>query len=201
MQKIQRSLNTEEPIKIGHLLQFPDFFEFDLSTIDLDTVKEMLVQSLLGALKDFNSMRDQEGAFLLKDMNDRMRTIEQFSEIVSSKGRGNIEIEYERLWNNIARLIDEDKIDKMRLEQEIAIIADKVDITEECVRMSSHLEIFRETLNKQGEVGKKLTFILQEMLREANTMNSKTTDTEISHKVIRIKEEIEKLREQAQNLE
>lgn len=201
LQKIQKSLKTQEQIKISHLLQLPDFFEFDLAALDLDKVKEMLLESLQGAIKEFNLMREQEGSFLLNDMKERMKEIEQLSTIVSSQGRGNIKTEYERLWNNIARLIDEDKIDKMRLEQEIAIIADKVDITEECVRMSSHLELFRDTLNKEGEVGKKLTFILQEMLREANTMNSKTTDTNISHKVILIKEEIEKLREQAQNLE
>ena len=88
-----------------------------------------------------------------------------------------------------------------RLEQEIAIISDRVDITEEIVRMKSHLDLFNKTLNTNGEVGKRLNFILQEMNREANTMNSKTTMLEISHRVIKIKEEVEKLREQIQNIE
>ena len=74
-------------------------------------------------------------------------------------------------------------------------------LTEECVRMHSHLKLFEDTCKQKGESGKKLNFILQEMLREANTMNSKTSDIEVSHKVIKIKEEIEKLREQAQNIE
>jgi uncharacterized protein (TIGR00255 family) len=98
-------------------------------------------------------------------------------------------------------LLEDTKIDRDRLEQEIALIADKVDITEECVRMDSHLQLLNETLHRKGDVGKKLTFILQEMLREANTMNSKSSDIVIQHRVIAIKEEIERMREQVQNIE
>ena len=97
--------------------------------------------------------------------------------------------------------IDKKKVDKDRLELELAFIADRVDITEECTRLSSHLELFKEIMDTQAEVGKQLTFVLQEMHRETNTIGSKTSDVTISHDMIRMKEEIEKLREQVQNLE
>ncbi len=83
---------------------------------------------------------------------------------------------------------------------ELALIADRVDITEECTRLSSHLELFKEIMDTKAEVGKQLTFVLQEMHRETNTIGSKTSDVTISHEMIRMKEEIEKLREQVQNV-
>jgi uncharacterized protein (TIGR00255 family) len=84
---------------------------------------------------------------------------------------------------------------------ELAMIADRVDVTEECIRLDSHLELFKEVLDTKDEVGKQLTFLLQEMHRETNTIGSKTSDVGISHKMIHLKEEIEKIREQVQNLE
>ena len=98
-------------------------------------------------------------------------------------------------------LISGNKIDHDRLELELALISDKVDITEECVRLKSHLALFRDVLLHRDEIGKQLTFILQEMQRETNTIGSKTTDIFISHCMIKVKDELEKLREQIQNLE
>ena len=97
--------------------------------------------------------------------------------------------------------ISNNEIDKNRLELELALIADKVDVTEECERMASHVKLFEDVLKNRDEVGKQLTFLLQEMHRETNTIGSKTTDITISHEMIGLKEEIEKLREQVQNLE
>jgi len=98
-------------------------------------------------------------------------------------------------------MLKEDKIDKTRLEQELALIADKVDITEETVRMKSHIELFQKNLQAGSPIGKKLNFILQEMNRETNTMSNKSTIIDISHKIVTLKEEIEKVREQIQNIE
>jgi len=97
--------------------------------------------------------------------------------------------------------INQKEVDEDRLELELAIIADRVDVTEECIRLFSHLDLFKDVLDNKDEVGKQLTFILQEMHRETNTIGSKTSDISISHEMIRMKEEIEKLREQIQNLE
>jgi uncharacterized protein (TIGR00255 family) len=106
-----------------------------------------------------------------------------------------------KLSNRIKDLVDNHDIDENRLEMEMALLADRVDITEECTRMASHIELFRDIFQVKEEVGKQLTFILQEMQRESNTIGSKTTDVSISHSVIHVKEEIEKIREQVQNLE
>jgi uncharacterized protein (TIGR00255 family) len=201
LKKLKKELGITGEISLDHLLSFNDLFEPGLQSVDADLMKKTLLKALDMALEQFEAMREAEGGNLLTDMQNRISKIHEWTKFVKENGRNNIQKEFERLKNNVFSLIDTGKIDKNRLEAELALISDKVDVTEECVRMDSHIQLFNETLNNKGEAGKKLTFILQEMLREANTMNSKTTDTNIAHKVIRIKEEIEKIREQAQNVE
>ncbi len=201
LKRLKDEFNLAGEITLEHLLTFSDLFEPGLESVDAEQMKKMLLQGLDKALQQFEAMRQAEGENLLADMQKRIAMISEWTDFVKKNGRNNIQKEFERLKNNVFSLIDTGKIDKNRIEAELAVISDKVDITEECVRMASHIQLFNETLKNSGEAGKKLTFILQEMLREANTMNSKTTDTNIAHKVIRIKEEIEKIREQAQNVE
>ncbi len=198
---IHKKLNLSGSITMDNLMEFGDLFDPGLQSIESKKIKKYLLKGINDALKQFEDMRKAEGNNLSADMKNRIDQISEWTEFVGEKGRDNIQKEFERLQNNIFLLIDSNKIEKNRLEAELAIISDKVDVTEECVRMASHIKLFNDTLNNNGEAGKKLTFILQEMLREANTMNSKTTDTNIAHTVIRIKEEIEKLREQSQNIE
>jgi uncharacterized protein (TIGR00255 family) len=107
----------------------------------------------------------------------------------------------DKLRERIKKLMDSNEVDQGRLEQELALIADRVDVTEECLRLRSHIKLFTDELAGKGAIGKKLTFILQEMHREANTIGAKTTNISIAHEVIKIKEEVEKVREQVQNLE
>ena len=201
LKKVRESLNIKEPVSLDHLLNFSDLFEFNIESVDEGEITALLYPSLEEALQQFNDMREAEGAHLIEDMEMRIKNIYELSAFVEKKGKLNVSGEFDKLLARVKNLIDEQKIDKERLEQEIAIMADRVDITEECVRMNSHIKLFKKTIENNDEAGKKLTFILQEMLRESNTMNSKTSDIEISHRVIRIKEDIEKLREQAQNLE
>jgi uncharacterized protein (TIGR00255 family) len=201
LKKVRESLNIKEPVSLNHLLNFSDLFEFNIESVDEEEITALLYPSLEEALQQFNDMREAEGAHLIEDMKMRIKNIYELSAFVEKKGKLNVSGEFDKLLTRVKNLIDEQKIDKERLEQEIAIMADRVDITEECVRMNSHIKLFNKTIENNDEAGKKLTFILQEMLRESNTMNSKTSDIEISHRVIRIKEDIEKLREQAQNLE
>ena len=198
---IHGKLKLSGDITLENLLVFGDLFDPEFQSMDAKKIKNALLTGLNDALNKFEDMRQAEGNNLLIDMKDRIIKISEWTDFVKNNGRNNIKKEFERLQNNIFSLIDSSKIEKNRLEAELAIISDKVDVTEECVRMDSHIKLFNNTINNDGEAGKKLTFILQEMLREANTMNSKTTDTNIAHKVIRIKEEIEKIREQAQNIE
>ncbi len=201
LQTIHQTLGLEEPVRLSHLLAYLPLAESDSIRLEDDAFKALLEPALRDALTQLNAMRAAEGAHLKRDMEERIALIAGLTEDIKSKAGGNVQETFDRLLENIRALIGAQKLDETRLEQEIALISDKVDITEECVRMDSHLHLFRQTLEKQGETGKKLTFILQEMLREANTMNSKNANVAIQHQVIRVKEEIEKIREQAQNLE
>jgi len=196
-----------EALQIAHPITMQDVLNYysmsDTNGIDIDDERfvVLLKSAVSEGLAQFNQMREEEGRNLQKDVESRIKTINDLTELVKQKAKLNVGQMFDKMVQNVQDLIDGQKIDASRLEQEIAIISDKVDITEECVRMDSHLDLFGQTMRKKGEKGKKLTFILQEMLREANTMNSKNSDVEIQHQVIRIKEEIEKIREQAQNIE
>jgi uncharacterized protein (TIGR00255 family) len=201
LQSLKETLKIHEEITLSHILSFPDLFEIDTDTLDPKEIQSLLESVLEEALEAFNSMRKEEGIFLLKDMRERIDIIVDRLNQIEKYSKLNVGDEFKRLLTNVENLVSERKFDRSRLEQEIAIISDRVDITEECVRMESHIKLFKETLKNEVEIGKKLNFILQEMLREANTMNSKTSNIEVSHDVIRIKEEIEKLREQTQNIE
>lgn len=201
IKSVKELLKIDEDIKLSHLLSMGDLFEIDLDTLDENELLKIINKTLDQALDSLNKMRDIEGNHILEDMLDRNKTITELLAFVEKKCKLNVQLEFDRQLENVRNLVTQDKIDQDRLNMEIALIADRVDITEECVRMHSHLKLFEDTCKQKGESGKKLNFILQEMLREANTMNSKTSDIEVSHKVIKIKEEIEKLREQAQNIE
>jgi len=199
--RIKEKLNIEQPVSLQDLLNYHALADTNGIKMELETFEAMLKPATDKALEQLNLMRGTEGNHLLEDMSFRLQLIQELTDSVSEMGGKNVQKVFDKMVQNIEDLIGAQKIDSSRLEQEIALISDKVDITEECVRMNSHLKLFNKTIKKSGEAGKKLTFILQEMLREANTMNSKNSDIEIQHQVIRIKEEIEKIREQAQNIE
>lgn len=201
LKSIKNKLNIPGEIELSHLLQFEELFEVDASILDEEKLFNQLKSTLEEAITIFNKMRTKEGEHLIADMNERLELINKIINEVNQKSDGIVRDEFEKMMKRIEELLDNKKIDAERLEQEIAIISDKVDITEELTRFESHIGQFKQTLKRDSELGKKLTFILQEMHREANTINSKTTDVEISHEIIRVKEEIEKIREQTQNIE
>lgn len=198
---IKKKLNLQDSIELRHILQFQELFEVDISGIDEKEFYIAIKKTLLEALSAFNEMRAQEGNNLGSDINNRLVHITEIVKFVEAKAPVNVKTEYEKLVARVVEILSGQKVDQDRMMQEIALISDKVDISEELTRLKSHVQQFERTLKDDSELGKKLTFILQEMHREANTMSSKTTDVEISHQVIKIKEEIEKIREQAQNLE
>ncbi len=201
LSQIKEIAGLDTPIELQHLLSFKDLISFEEdNSIDetlLATLKELTAESL----DKLNEMRSQEGDNLEQDILHRLDMVEKLTTEVSELGKDNPRKEFDKLYQRLMSLMDEEKIDRTRLEQELALISDKVDITEETVRMKSHLNLFRENLKKGSPVGKKLNFILQEMHREANTMANKTTLVPVAHRVVTIKEEIEKLREQIQNIE
>ena len=201
LKTIQEKLNLKGEIELSHLLQFDELFEVDASAIDEDILFDALKKTLEQALEVFNLMRAKEGKHCIQDMSQRLDIIDKIIKEVKQKAPATVREEFEKQLQRINELLENNKIDSERLEQEVALISDKTDITEELTRFESHIQQFKQTLQRDSELGKKLTFILQEMHREANTINSKTTQIDIAHKIIQVKEEIEKIREQTQNIE
>jgi len=169
---------------------------------DVDALWQSISEGLSRCLDDLDTMRSQEGAALSRDMTMRLDKIEGMQRAISSLAPASIENARKRMADTLARLMN-DQPDPARLAQEIAFLAERTDITEELTRLSSHMAQFRALLtNSRNEaIGRKLDFLLQEMGREANTIASKAMDADISFDVVNIKAELEKIREQAQNIE
>lgn len=155
----------------------------------------------LQALDDLESMRVQEGAALAKDMSGRLQTIKEHRSAIAHRSPALIEETFERMKQRIEKLLGSEVPDLPRLHQELAIYAERGDITEEIVRLDSHMIQFDQQLNRAESVGKTLDFLLQEMGREVNTIGSKANDAEIASHVVHMKAELERIREQVQNVE
>jgi uncharacterized protein (TIGR00255 family) len=157
------------------------------------------------ALSDLEQMRAREGEELAAEMRSRLDEIERHVPIIEDAASGLVEAYRSRLQKRIAELVARDgqniELDQGRLSQEVAYLADRSDISEEIARLRSHLTQFREVVETEGETGKRLDFLLQELNREANTVLSKSTDMTIKEAGLAIKAEVEKLREQVQNVE
>jgi uncharacterized protein (TIGR00255 family) len=153
------------------------------------------------ALDDLCDMRKQEGLALAKDMQKRVETMKDHRSAVASRSPIVVQENFERMKERIAKLLGTDPPDLPRLHQELAIYADRGDITEEIVRLDSHMLQFEQQLNRAESVGKTLEFLLQEMGREVNTIGSKANDAAIAGQVIYMKAELERIREQVQNVE
>ena len=183
------------------LARFPDVLSVEKQEEDQDAVKEILVEAMDLAIDDFNTMRTREGERLTADILSRAETIERLTGIVESRSPQTVSEYRARLEVKMRDVLQNTQIDESRLLTEAAIFADKIAVDEETVRLHSHLSQLRELLAKGGAVGRKLDFLIQEFNREANTIGSKCNDIEISRHVVDIKAEIEKIREQIQNLE
>ena len=145
--------------------------------------------------------KEEEGEKLDEDFRRRLEKIAATTHKIETLVHGNQKIYFEKLKNRLRDLLGDEKLDTDRLHREVAFLAERSDITEETVRMKSHLELFEKWLGRQGEIGRELDFLCQEMNREANTMASKAQLFEVSQEAIAIKSEIEKIREQVQNVE
>jgi len=200
LKQIKKAANLSEEIKLEHLLNNKEFLvssDYDLSETEFNKLK----RTVNTALNNLQIMKKNEGQELAKDLTKRIRFIESNINEIGKESKNSINDYYSKLKERIVELLADSKISEERLNIELAIIADKADITEESVRLKSHLKFFIECIKKEGEPGRKLNFLCQEMNREANTISSKSISTSITHKVVLIKEEIEKIREQIQNIE
>ena len=199
---LREAAGIEEPITLKTFLEFNDIFE---SREDDEETKEQIWALSQKAVKDaankLKKMRLQEGSQLENDLNQRIDHIEKMLNIVMDKVDGRSEEIKEDLIERINELIDSDKIDPDRLEMEVAVLVDKMDITEEIVRTQSHIKFFREAVNNENAVGRRLNFLSQEINREINTIGSKANDSEISQYIVKAKESLEQIREQVQNVE
>ena len=153
------------------------------------------------ACESMNAMKAREGAALASDLDGRLTLIRKSLHKVSERAPLRPLEAKERMVSRIRPLLDEVDLDPVRIAQEVAMLADRLDCTEECVRLSAHLDQFKHLIDGPELAGRKLGFLLQEMLREVNTIGSKANDVEIAHDVITMKEEIERLREQVANVE
>jgi len=155
----------------------------------------------LQALQDLAKMRKKEGALLAKDLLSRLEIIGELKKQVAERAPAVAQDSFVRMKERVRKLLNGDMPDIQRLHQELAIYADRGDITEELVRLDAHMLQFRQTVQMSQPVGKTLDFLLQEMGREVNTIGSKAGDTVITAAVVQMKTELERLREQIQNVE
>ena len=200
IKKVKKDAGIKEDVKLEHLLNSKEIFttsDSEINKAELDIVKSALIK----ALDKLIQMKKKEGAELSKDFSNRVENISKKVSEIEKDYKKSIEDYHNKLKQRIQELMGNAEIDKDRLNLELALIADRADITEECVRLKSHLKFFKESLKNEKEPGKKLNFLCQEMNRETNTISSKSIATSIIHSSVLIKEEIEKIREQLQNIE
>lgn len=197
---IKKEANITEELQISHLLSFPHLFVSDNSEFS-DSEFEQVKIALLEAIVKLKKMRSAEGEALLNDLKKRIENISWLNSEISDLERSSIEVYFSKLKQRASELVENITGNDDRLNLELALLAEKYDITEESVRLASHIKQFLDTLEKGKEAGKKLNFIVQEMNREANTISNKSVSLDITNKGILIKEELEKIREQIQNIE
>ena len=200
LRQIARKMEIREEIRLEHLLSYPELWTVETTETDLQLLTELLQAAVEEALQELIRMRQAEGQSLYQDILSHLDKITGDLETVE-RGAAELKKNYFSKTRQRLNMICEDmELDENRLLQEAAILAKKADITEECERLQSHVKQFRNFLESDAPVGKKMTFLLQEMNREITTIGAKAENVEISHIVVNIKDELEKIREQAQNI-
>ena len=190
-----------DDISVSAVSRLPDIFTVEKPEVDEEQLKKDLLQVVSAALESYDAFRAAEGAALDADLRKRGNTILEFVSQVEA-GNGQTVIDYRaRLYNKLKEVLANTNIEESRILTEAAIFADKVAVDEETVRLRSHLEQMNQMLTAGGAMGRKLDFLLQEMNREANTIGAKCTDVRLARIVVDIKAELEKIREQTQNIE
>lgn len=202
LKELSDAAGIDESIRLSDLMQFNDLFESreeDEETQQL--IWELTQEATEKALTMLMDMRRQEGTQLEKDLLQRINDIEEKLDTVLEITNGRAEETRNQLLERIDELVESDKLDEDRLEMEVAVLVDKMDITEEIVRTQSHIKFFRKAVKNEESVGRRLNFLSQEINREINTIGSKANDSEISQHIVQAKESLEQIREQVQNVE
>ena len=201
MHQMAKDYGIREDISVSLLSRMPDVFTVDKPEVDEEQLLADLLSVVNQALERFDAMRSAEGGALENDLRSRGQTILSLVEQVEA-GSGQTVADYRtRLENKLKEVLANTAIDESRILTEAAIFADKVAVDEETVRLRSHLDQMNNMLTTGGAIGRKLDFLLQEMNRESNTIGSKCSDVRLARIVVDIKAELEKIREQTQNIE
>ncbi len=202
LRKLGNLVQVEDDLTLKDLMHISDVISIQKKAGDLESIEETLLKAVEGALQDLLSMRLKEGEALKEDILAKSFVLEEYLGCIEVQSP-QVVLNYKaKLENRLATLLeDSSMIDQSRLAMEVALFADKCAIDEEITRFKSHITQLRMILNEGGVVGRKLDFLMQEMNREVNTMGSKANDYEITKNVVALKNEIEKIREQVQNLE
>lgn len=200
-QQISEEFNIENDVRTSYIMRSPDVVSIENGQDDEEAITSLVYEAVCGAAKNLVEARTTEGESLKVDLLSKLDKMSEYVNFISEKSPVIVEEYKEKLLGKIKEHFDESQIDESRIAQEVVIFADKICVDEEIVRLESHINTMKETLNAGGTIGRRLDFIAQEMNREANTTLSKTTDAEISNVAIELKTDIEKVREQIQNIE
>ncbi len=199
--KLAEDHGIESGVDAKSLLTLPDVIVRGESEFDNELLLPVLKEAIETAFKAHTVMRENEGEAIGADMKSRLATIENVVVDIDARAPEAVSANAERLRSKIEKLLGKENFDENRFTMELSLYADRVDITEEIVRLKSHCNQFSAELTGKKSSGKRLSFLLQEMNREANTIASKSSNADIAQLVVTIKEELEKLREQADNVE
>lgn len=199
--QMRETYDLAEPVSLSLLSRFPDVFLVEKEQGDADVIAGDILQVLSQALTDFNAMRAREGAKLADDVRAKAGTIASLVTQVEQRSPETVAAYREKLRQRMEEVLENTQIDESRILTEAALFADKVAVDEETVRLRSHFQQLQRLVDSDGPVGRKIDFLVQEMNREANTIGSKSVNSQIAYLVVDIKALIEKIREQVQNVE
>jgi uncharacterized protein (TIGR00255 family) len=202
LKNIKKTIGSKEKIKVEHLLHFSEVLSAEQSEEIGEEEFQFVCDLLKEAIGDVSVMKMKEGDFLKKDIFGRLEIIEKDVDDIFETGKTRLPLVRNKVAERINQFLEDKTIlDEKRLELETVVLLEKLDITEECVRLKSHIKYFRDCAESNEYAGRRLNFLIQEFNREINTIASKAMDAEISQKASYLKEEIEKIREQIQNIE
>ncbi|MBI4970621.1 MAG: YicC family protein [Candidatus Omnitrophica bacterium] len=201
IKKLSKKLKIKDEVTARDLLSFSDIFKVEKKEADLHKTWAAMKPVVEKALKALIDSREKEGKMILADLESRLKSIVKNVERIQVRAK-DLPMKYkQKLERQVKELAGGLTLDEEKLMKEMAIMAERTDITEEIVRLMNHIELFHKSLREKGDVGKRLDFVIQEMNRETNTIGSKCADFGVASEVVEIKSELEKIREQIQNVE
>lgn len=201
LQEISSQLELSAPVTAAQIASYPDVLKLNEENADLEAAQPVLMQAMEQALESFVAMREAEGQNIQRDLLARIGTLENFVGELEKLAPEIVATYRQRLENLLKEYLAKEDIEESRIIQEVALFTDKVNYTEETVRLRSHFNQFRQIITAGEPVGRKLDFLIQEMNREINTVASKANSAGAAQFVVDVKSEIEKIREQIQNIE